>query len=74
MGNGQFTLVDGAFGYLLGVVGAAEKLMRESVVGLRGENLMETGRSFIDASLQKQGIGLRGVCQCVSGGEQQQQC
>jgi hypothetical protein len=48
---------------LLGVVGAAEKLMRDSVVGLRGENLMETGSGFIDASLLKQGIGLRYVCQ-----------
>ena len=38
MGNCQLTLVDGVVGHLLRVVGAAEKLMRESVVGLRGES------------------------------------
>ena len=41
VGDGKFALVDGAVGHLLRVEDAAEKLMGESVVGLRGEKLVE---------------------------------
>src|SRR5271156_309558 len=58
IGDGQFALVDGVVGHLLGIVDAAEKLVGLGVARLRVENLVEAGGCFIDSTLLEKSVGV----------------
>ena len=71
MGDGEFALSDGVVGDVLCVVDAAEKQVGLGIVGLRGENALETGERFSDAALLEKIIGLGGIGEKKASAEKQ---
>ena len=56
--HGQFALVDCGVGFFLGVVDAAEELMRLGVAWLSGKEILKLGCGFVHAALLEQSVGL----------------
>src|ERR1700733_763814 len=63
VGNGELALANGAVGYVLGIVDAAEKLVGLGIAWLYSKDIVKPDSCFIDTALLKQEVGLSRVGQ-----------